>query len=90
MSECKEEIAEHQIQAQEKNIPISFFQQEDTSLQRKTHGIPEADKKHKQILYHEEEKVDGIIKFFNDSPTVIKIRRIGKFDPLRSDHHQRL
>ena len=61
MSECKEEIADYQIQGQEKNIRNSFFQQEDTSLHRKTDGKSEADKEHKQILYHEEENVDGII-----------------------------
>ena len=52
-------------------------------MQTKIDGIPEADKEQKQTLNYEEEKVNGIMEFLNEKPTVIRIRRIGKFDPLK-------
>ena len=55
MSECKEEIAEHQIQAQEKTSHKPFFQKENISLQIKIDGILKVDKEQKQILNYEEE-----------------------------------
>ena len=70
LSECKEEVTKHQIQAQEKIFHKPFFQKEDTSCKWK---ITVSDKEHKQksILNYEEQKMDRIMKFLNQNPTVI-------------------
>ena len=88
MSECKEEIAKHQIQAQEKIIHKLFFHNVDSSLQIKIDGIPEADKEQKQTLNYAEEKVIGVMKILQ------KIHLLSEFDVLenlifsRSDEDQ--
>ena len=89
MSECKEEIAKHQIQVQEKIIHIPRFQiEDDTSLQIKIDNILEADKDQKQTLNYEEEKVSSIMEFLSENPTVIGIDVLESLILSRSDHDQ--